>query len=150
MPNKKQTFEEFIQQLQRQCHYAETKKDYQACCEKPESECTIETQPDFKAIAARKTEKQKQEYIEYGVIFILILVVGSSLYFFIKKGYYKKYIQPRLRNIKMFVSGWLTWALCIYSYNELFNEYLDYVTWLTLPVICAMAIYLWANTFISK
>jgi len=150
MPKKTQTIEEYVEQLQRECHYEGTKTDYEACCANPESECTVETQPDFDAIAARNIARQKQTYIEYSVIIVLIIIIISALYLFNKKGYYKKYIHPHLHKIKMVVSGWLIWALCIYSYNQLFDEYLNYATWLTLPVICASAIYLWVNKFVSK
>ena len=149
MRNNDISFEEFIRQLELECRNEYNKSDYAKCCDKPESKCT-ETQPDFDAIAAREAAKKQQEYIAIGVILLLLLAIVAVIRLFVKKGYYSKYVKPHNRTILMICTGWLIWALCIFSYNELFRDHLDYATWLSLPVICILAMYLWLRVFVLK
>ena len=135
---------ETAREMVKKCLFENNEKDYLNCCSKPESECTIESKPNFSSISK---ETNYYEIISLGVILLIIIGV---IYFFIKKQLFKKLLPPYKKESKAIFYGWLVWGLCIFSYENLFDEYVEYGIWLTLPPLCTIAIYFWFKSFILK
>jgi len=111
--------------------------EYEFCCKLPDSKCTSATNPYL-----------KQKILFAGALLVVLFLIVLLSYQLVRKGFHKKLIPPYDAEIKAIFSGWFVWGLCVLSYSVLFeDEDIEYVAWLTLPVISAVAVYYWLKKF---
>lgn len=112
----------------------------------------LEREYDSLVIDPSSFSNETDESTIYDLIplFLIAIVVALFIYFIKKNNIYKKLLPPYNQQIYAFISGWFIWAVCVFSYEMLFDEYVNYMAWLTLPPICIILVFIWLKRFVIK
>lgn len=134
-------YEKVVERLVKECGFSKTPEEYEACCQKADSQCSVESNP------FRPREASTQEI---AILVSLVICILVAVFFIFKSGFYKRALPPYSRNIKAIVTGWLIWCFCVFSYSKLFDTWVEFRFWFTLPPICAIAIFYWFSKYVQK
>ncbi len=134
-------YQQAVETLAKQCGFSETQAEYEACCQKDGSQCSVESNP---------FSPEEPSGQEIAVLSGLILCVLITAFFAIKNGFHRKVLPPYRESTKASVVGWLIWCFCVFSYSQLFDTWLDFRLWFTLPPVCVIAIYYWYSKYVQQ
>ena len=87
---------------------------------------------------------------EFVILIISIILVCLVIVLLLKKADFYNRIKVKSRVLFAILSGWGIWCILVYSYSQLFEEYLDYSWWFTLPPLCTLLCFIWYKTFITN
>ena len=127
--------DQVVREMDKECLFETNEKDYLKCCSKPESECKVESRPDFN----KTSEHNNYELISSIIVVFIVIIFG--IYFVVKKQLYKILLPPYKQELKAIFYGWVIWGASVLAYSILFDEYVKYEIWLSLPPLCAIALY---------
>jgi hypothetical protein len=84
------------------------------------------------------------------VILAAVIILICTVVLFLKKPDIYTWLKNKSGVIAAIIFGWGIWCILVYSYSQLFEEYLDYFLWFILPPLCTFLIFIWYKTFIRN
>ena len=88
-----------------------------------------------------------------GMLAVGVIVIGIAILLMVYLAKKFRIIERIRENMKFLMgclSGWGIWFFLVFSYGQLFDAYLDYSLWLTLPPLSFMLVIAWYRYFLAS
>lgn len=99
-------------------------------------------------VIAKEDVTPPAEILATGTLLIAIAIMLAI--YFVRKFNVAKRAQENKRLLVACLTGWGVWCFVVFSYDKLFESYINYGLWFTLPPLCLILVTAWYRCFFAK